>query len=115
MKTTPTFKCSKCDKYTNSLAELNTHYRGNHTRVKCKYCNQLFNTPSLLTRHQSSPEIATKKCQCGKVFRFDNELRAHKLKHWRIPTQRRSHPNCQCSYFSASDLAKHAKTHENVA
>ena len=42
-----TFKCSKCDKRTNSLADLNTHYRGSHSRVKCKYCNQLFNTPSL--------------------------------------------------------------------
>ena len=110
-----TFKCSKCDKCTNSLAELNTHYRGNHTPVKCKYCNQLFNTSSLLTRHQYFHEIVTKKCQCGKVFRFNSELQAHKLKHCRIPTQHCSHPNCSHSYFSALDLAKHAKTYGNIA
>ena len=109
-----TFKCTKCDKRSLSLAELNTHYRANHAKVKCKYCNLLFNTLSSLARHQYSHEIATKCCRCGKLFRFDSELKAHKLKHRRIPTQHCSHPNCNRTYFSASDLAKHAKIHENV-
>ena len=34
-----TFKCSKCDKRSSSLAELNTHYRASHAKVKCKYYN----------------------------------------------------------------------------
>ena len=76
-----TVKCSKCDKCTQSLAELNTHYRANHARVKCKYCNLLFNMPSSLARHQYFHEIATKRCRCGKVFRFDSELKTHKLRH----------------------------------
>ena len=108
------FKCSTCDKRFPSQGELNSHYRANYDQVKHTYCKKYFHTPSSLVRHLYSHEIATKKCCYGKIFRFDSELRAHKLKHKWIPTQHCTHRGCKHSYFSASNLAKHAKTHENV-
>ena len=108
------FKCTKCDDRYPTQGALNKHYWEKHEKVKCPHCPMTFSTPCTLTHHMYVHEIATKKCRCSKTFRFDSELKAHKLKHCRLPTQHCAHPNCGKSYFSASDLAKHAKIHLNI-
>ena len=108
------FKCNKCNNRYSSQGQLNECYRMNHDRVQCPHCPMTFSTLCSLTHHLYSHEIATKKCRCGKTFCFDSELKSHKLKHHRIRTQHCTHPSCGRSYFSASDLAQHARMHDDT-
>ena len=108
------FKCTKCDERYPTQGALNQHFRDNHDRVSCPHCSVSFSTSCSLTWHMYAHEIATKKCCCGQTFRFESELKVHKLKLCQLPTQHCAHPNCTKSYFSSADLAKHAKTYLNV-
>ena len=47
-----TFKCSECDKRTNTQRELNAHYIANHRKIKCDICERSFNTPGALRKHR---------------------------------------------------------------
>ena len=109
------YKCPVCGKKYTMQGELNSHYRDTHKNVKCSKCSMSFTTPSTLTRHYYTHAEPRKFCQCGKGFYFSSELRVHKLTHRRIKTQMCIHPRCGKSYFSAVDLAKHARIHENIA
>ena len=108
------FKCTKCDDRYPTQGALNKHYQEKHNKVKCPHCPMTFSTTCTLTCHMYVHESTTKKCCCGKTFRFDSELKVHKLTYHCLPTQHCAHPNCGKSYFSASDFTKHAKTHMNV-
>ena len=108
------FNCTKCEACFPLQGELNSHYRDNHEPVKCPHCVTQFSTPCTLTRHLYMHEIPTKKCPCGEVFRFNSELKAHKLTHHWLPTHHCAHAGCDRSYFNAADLTKHVKTHKNM-
>ena len=108
------FTCKLCNKPFLSLKELNSHHKANHGKVRCAKCGQLFNTPSTLTRHMYTHLEARKPCRCGKSFWFLSELNTHKLTHRRIKHQVCSHVGCGHSYISKQDLAKHARTHDNI-
>ena len=108
------FRCKLCNISFLTLAEANDHHRQQHDKVRCTVCSQLFGTPSTLARHMYTHQEAKKPCRCGKTFRFASELKVHKLTHLRIKTQHCIHPGCSRSYFSSSELSKHAKTHEDI-
>ena len=94
--------------------QLNNHYREKHDRVKCSQCQEIFTTPCTLQRHMYTHKPPRAFCRCGEGFYFKTKLRIHKLMHRRICTQICVHPGCGCSYYSASELSKHALIHENI-
>ena len=108
------FRCKICNTSFPMLAEANCHHKQHHDKVHCTVCGQLFRTPSTLAHHMYTHQEAKKPCRCGKTFRFASELKVHKLTHRRIKTQHCIHPGSGRSYFSSSELSKHAKTHEDI-
>ena len=70
-----------------------------------------FSTPLTLMRHQYTHASPRFHCRCVKGFYYLPELKVHKLKHRRTRTAICSYPGCTKSYFSQSNLAKHAHTH----
>ena len=108
------YKCQGCDLKFPTQGKLNKYYHTTHDKVKCNQCHMMFTTPSTLTRHMYSHQAPTQMCRCGKSFHFNSELQAHKLTNRQIKTQISSHPKCQWSYFSSSNLAKYTRTHENT-
>ena len=91
------FKFTKCNDRYPTQGVLNQHFHDNHSRVSCPHCSVSFSTLCSLTQHMYVNEIATKKCRCGQTFRFESELKVHKLKHRWLPTLHCVHPNCMKS------------------
>ena len=73
-----------------------------------------FSTPSTLKHHLYTHVVPRFFCHCGKGYHLLAELKVHKLTHHRIKMAICTYPGCDKSYFSQVDLAKHARTHENV-
>ena len=72
------FKCSECDKRTNTLRELNAHFIANHRKVKCDICDKSFNTPGALRKHRYThiEEKSQYRCRtCSKIFAFESQLK----------------------------------------
>ena len=109
-----TCKCPICLKRYPSQEKLNQHNRQAHDKLKCQYCPMVFTTPSSLQRHQYVHSTPRFHCRCGKGFYFLAELKIHKLKHRRTRIAICSYPVCTKSYFSQSDLVKHACMHLKI-
>ena len=80
------FKCSECDKRTNTLQELNAHYIANHRKVKCDICDRSFNMPGALRKHCYThiEEKSQYRCRtCSKIFPFESQLKSHHHVHRR--------------------------------
>ena len=109
-----TFKCSECDKYTNTLRELNAHYRANHRKVNCDKCDKSFNMPGAMRKHRYThiEEKSQYRCRtCGKIFPFESQLKSHRHVHRRNRNYICASANCGKSFKHPGDLAAHAKSH----
>ena len=108
------FKCSECDKHTNTLRELNAHYIANHRKVKCDICDKSFNTPGALRKHRYThiEEKSQYRCRtCSKIFPFKSQLKSHRHVHRRNHNYICASANCGKSFKHPGDLAAHAKSH----
>ena len=108
------FKCSECDKHTNTLRELNAHYIANHCKVKCDICDKSFNTPGALRKHRYThiEEKSQYRCRtCSKIFPFESQLKSHRHVHRRNRNYICASANCGKSFKHPGDLAAHAKSH----
>ena len=108
------FKCSECDKRTNTLRELNAHYIANHRKVKCDICDRSFNTPGALRKHCYThiEEKSQYRCRtCSKIFPFGSQLKSHRHVHRRNRNYICASANCGKSFKHPGDLAAHAKSH----
>ena len=109
-----TFKCSECDKRTNTLRELNAHYIANHRKEKCDICDKSFNTPGALRKHRYThiEEKSQYRCRtCSKIFPFESQLKSHRHVHCRNRNYICASANCGKSFKHPGDLAAHAKSH----
>ena len=108
------FKCSECNKRTNTLQELNAHYIANHRKVKCDICDKSFNTPGALRKHRYThvEEKSQYRCRtCSKIFPFESQLKSHRHVHHRNRNYICASANCGKSFKHPGDLAAHAKSH----
>ena len=108
------FKCSECDKRTNTLWELNAHYIANHRKVKCDICDRSFNTPGALRKHRYThiEEKSQYRCRtCSKIFPFESQLKSHRHVHRRNRNYICASANCGKSFKHPGDLVAHAKSH----
>ena len=108
------FKCSECDKRTNTLRELNAHYIANHRKVKCDICDRSFNMPGALRKHRYTQieEKSQYRCRtCSKTFPFESQLKSHRHVHRRNCNYICASANCGKSFKHPGDLAAHAKSH----
>ena len=109
-----TFKCSKCDKRTTTLRELNAHYIANHCKVKCDICDKSFNTPGALRKHCYThvEEKSQYRCRtCSKIFPFESQFKSHRHVHRCNRNYICASANCGESFKHPGDLAAHAKSH----
>ena len=106
--------CPVCKGKYETLGRLNEHYRNVHKSVKCSKYQMSFHTPSTLSRHMYTHHKPRKFCRCGAGFYFNSDLRIHKFTHRCIKSQFCQSQGCDKSYFSAADLAKHARTHLKI-
>ena len=109
-----TFKCSECDKRTNTLPELNAHYIANHRKVECDICDKSFNTPGALRKHRYThiEEKSQYRCRtCSKIFPFESQLKSHRHVHRHNRNYICASANCGKSFKHPGDLAAHAKSH----
>ena len=108
------FKCSECDKRTNTLQELNAHYIANHRKVKCDICDRSFNMPGALRKHRYThiEEKSQYRCRtCSKIFPFESQLKSHRHVHCHNRNYICASANCGKSFKHPGDLAAHAKSH----
>ena len=108
------FKCSECDKRTNTLWELNAHYIANHRKVKCDICDRSFNMPGALRKHRYThiEEKSQYRCRtCSKIFPFESQLKSHCHVHRHNRNYICASANCGKSFKHPGDLVAHAKSH----
>ena len=106
-------KCTKCDFVARHIAELNSHYKRHHSRVKCPLCHMDFATENSLKKHKYNHTLGQRfPCaDCNKSYAFKSQLNTHRIQHRRNPSFKCMHKNC--GHWSAYewDLKKHVRTH----
>ena len=106
-------KCTKCDFIARNIAELNSHYKRHHSRVKCPLCHMDFATENSLKKHKYNHTLGQRfPCtDCNKSYAFKSQLNTHRIQHRRNPSFKCMHKNCDHWSAYEWDLKKHVRTH----
>ena len=106
------FRCVKCKKLFDTVAELNEHFLERHRWLKCTQCEKVFSKPRSYEKHKYMHVNKPHKCDiCGKGFTFQSHLKTHQMSHNPPKQFVCSRRNCNRGYSSKSDLRKHERTH----
>ena len=106
------FKCIKCAKLFNTIAELNDHFISKHRKLTCKDCDKTFDKPRSYEKHLYIHKSAKHVCDtCGKGFAFKSQLAAQNPIHSGVCMHHCTEGKCSKSFTHAGDLKKHLKTH----
>ena len=106
------FKCIKCAKLFNTIAELNDYFISKHRKLTCKDCDKTFDKPQSYEKHLYIHKSAKHVCDtCGKGFAFKSQLAAQNPIHSGVCMHHCTEGKCSKSFTHAGDLKKHLKTH----
>ena len=106
-------KCMECEFIGRNVAELNSHFKRHHSRVKCLDCHMDFATVNSMKKHRYNHTLGKRHaCEdCNKTFAFKSQLNTHRIKHWHNPSFKCMYKNCDRWFAYDWDLKKHVATH----